>query len=116
MILSWEGGASDEGAVSERDAEEESPLPQSAKAGEGGGVRDSAVCEGPLLSALLNKIETLLDQVCVCGFSVCVCSLVPRLSFPLTSPKSLGTRLVCMLLTYNTLPYHSSSRTKLTCC
>jgi hypothetical protein len=27
------------------------------------------VCEGPLLTVLLNKMETLLDQVCVYQFS-----------------------------------------------
>ena len=75
MIRSWEGMASDVGSVSERDTQQESPLPQSAvggrgegrrgSAGAGEGGRGSAVCEGPFLSALLNKIETLLDQVCV---------------------------------------------------
>ena len=84
MIRSWEGGASDEGEISEGGTLEENPLPRSAVAGEEGGVRDSAVCEGPLLSALLNKIETLLDQVCVCGFSVYVASS------PCPSSKSLG--------------------------
>ena len=91
MIRSWEGGASDEGEISEGGTLEENPLPRSAVAGEEGGVRDSAVCEGPLLSALLNKIETLLDQVCVC-------SLIPMpllqepvyvASYPCPSSKSL---------------------------
>ena len=49
-----------EGTDTER-AEEECPLPQPTMASIEGGT---AVSEGPLLSALLDKMETLLDQVC----------------------------------------------------
>ena len=80
------------GGVSECDTHDESPLPPSAVAGEGGGVKDLAVFEGPLISALLNKVETILDQVCVCA------------------------ELVCTLLTFSSILIILYSHMKLTCC
>lgn len=60
MIRLWDNGVTVGDTVNERTVQEESPLPQP------GDDEGSAVCEGPLLTALLNKIETLLDQVWVC--------------------------------------------------
>lgn len=91
MIRSWEGVASDGGTVNERSIEEESPLPQPSVAGEKREERALPVSEGPLLSALLNKMETLLDQVCVvliiqwlfgnCPISLLVGSLMKPISY-----------------------------------
>ena len=63
MIRMWENLESGEkGLPSETsgEGEKESPLPHPTSNDRGEGV----VCEGPLLTVLLNKIETLLDQVC----------------------------------------------------
>ena len=71
MIRMWESGVNSEGGEKESPSQtsvgeggggegEESPLPQPT-----GNDRDAMVCEGPLLTALLNKMETLLDQVSV---------------------------------------------------
>ena len=69
MIRMWENGVISEGGEKgspsrnsvgggEGGRGEENPLPEPT-----GNDRDSVVCEGPLLTALLNKMETLLDQV-----------------------------------------------------
>ena len=72
MIRTWENGVNSEGGENGSPSQssvgeggggmEESPLPPQTTANDRG---DSIVCEGPLLTALLNKMETLLDQVCV---------------------------------------------------
>ena len=64
----WESGVNSEGGEKGSPSQtsvgegggEENPLPQPT-----GNDRSTMVCEGPLLTALLNKMETLLDQVCV---------------------------------------------------
>ena len=97
MIRSWDNGTGDGGTTAERGSQEESPLPPPTAAGERG---ESAVCEGPLLSALLNKTETLLDQVsgppacCHELFNInCLLHLLSRTSptffLPQYSPQSL---------------------------
>ena len=53
--------AGSEGTAVDRScSSEESPLPKQTVAGSNS---DSPLCEGPLLSALLNKMESILDQV-----------------------------------------------------
>ncbi len=64
MIRMWDNSESGEkGSPSETSVGGggEDPLPQPTDNDRGDGV----VCEGPLLTVLLNKMETLLDQVCV---------------------------------------------------
>ena len=80
MIRLWDSGslaaAAEEGGEEETPSSqgsipvqgEESPLPQPTPSSDVG----TTISEGPLLAALLNKMETFLDQVCVC---VCVCVL-----------------------------------------
>lgn len=60
MIRMWENLESGEKGLPSETSGEESPLPHPTSNDRGEGV----VCEGPLLTVLLNKIETLLDQVC----------------------------------------------------
>ena len=62
MIRSWGNGAEDGGTIGNSSTCEESPLPEQAVAKND---NSSPLCEGPLLTALLNKMETILDQVCI---------------------------------------------------
>ena len=75
MIRMWENLESGEkGLPSETSGErgeggKENPLPHSTGNDRGEGV----ICEGPLLTVLLNKMETLLDQVLgVCRDFLCM--------------------------------------------
>ena len=66
MIRLWDSGLAAEGGDEASSSQislhgEESPLPQPTA----GNDLDAIVCEGSLLTALLNKMETLLDQVSV---------------------------------------------------
>ena len=77
MIRLWESGVSSEvvdDALSSKviveEREEEMPLPPPQTADD----RHPTVHQGPLLTALLNKMETLLDQV-VGGALALVCML-----------------------------------------
>lgn len=85
MIRMWENGINvNDGSPSQTSVEgEESPLPQPT-----GNDRDTTVCEGPLLTALLNKMETLLDQVPGSTLHPVLC-LKYHLSSPHPSPNSL---------------------------